>query len=1278
MTSTAYLRGNNLLIWYLQLLTQDPSTGYVYYGSQSQPRVSRSLWGPTSPEDANWNVVPPGATAGTGTAAGSHWVAAGAVHAGTRFLIAGLAVTSGSTPGLVAAYAIDAPVMSVVASVALNAGESAPKLVLSSGSASDPYVYVMLTTGVFVKFVAANLTRVGSLDTSGSLQVATPVCSAGVIDATGTYAYLAQSDNSAHIKVKLADMTIAATGAFGTNRKKAVAAVMDPFRASVMYTLANVNGAAISVVWVATANLAEGAVLTIPEMSDGMPAQATIAADGTSYVFGKCITPQGSNTLPCLATINVNTQTAVGFWAGFSLKGTTIYGVTAVAADATAGTIMFAASLYPSTTLYLLALQVTGMRWVPVDTADPNRNNDPPTNTVSPPNFDAAGFKQYFRTSGLSVVRTTQTNSRKVSVSGKYVSTTGSNSWGFCALSSQGVVCSDTSQGVNTFTMAKISTGATMALASTGTYVPYPSNSRTLSWVLSDLTNGRVYMMFDEPNWQGGTDGAAFVGINAASFAVTGTLQYPNDAPFNTYDPNNWYMSGSEYYSFACGVLDASGTYGYFGTRAFMGHSPRIVKISLSGVTVAGTLMLSAVDAGAATGGGGGISACAFDSSRNLAFFATDTNYAVYTLSTSSFTWTTTGAPQLADAQWAFMQNPFWYVYNKFILNPMYGTVFAINTTVPAVPTISWSRDVLLPSGFQGSVLTVVPDLVGSTPGYFATSYVAGNAVGYPHMVSTWIPATLCADGSATPVGGGVPGTSCTTCPSGTFASGGAESCTQCPPGQLTSDAGAGWCWSCDQGFYTAVAGSSSCAPCPAGTQANAYYGSKSCSPCPAGKFGTAFPATFNSCGNCPAGSFAPAAGSTSCALCPAGTYSAAGASACTACSNTQYSPSAGATACTACPTGTYGGVTRATSCTQCPLGTWSTGNVAACTSCNAGQTTTALGSSSCSQCPAGSYCPGAVAAIPCPVNTFTNAGNAGPCAPCAGSQVAPPGSSACAAPVSTCPVGKYLDGVWGFCLPCPSNAFCLGGTANYTVCVAGFIPAGWDLDPAVGTCTQCGSSSFCTGGSSRAAACPVGTWTGGVLGATDASFCSVCTTAGFVFDPLLATCGPCPAGTYYDAATVTCPNCAAGYTSAGGGGPASCSTPCPAGYGGVNCTACPVGTYARTAGAKCVPLPVNTYTNAVAATTAPPCSVFSVSPGGGAPCVPCPGALFSALTTATCVTCTPGYFLTTPSTCGACPANTYATSGSAPCQACPSGSTSTAGSATCTCSASCSVNCWA
>ena len=168
----------------------------------------------------------------------------------------------------------------------------------------------------------------------------------------------------------------------------------------------------------------------------------------------------------------------------------------------------------------------------------------------------------------------------------------------------------------------------------------------------------------------------------------------------------------------------------------------------------------------------------------------------------------------------------------------------------------------------------------------------------------------------------GVLGTSCATCPAGTYSAAAATNCTACAPG-----------------FY-ALSGWSNCTACAAGTRILAGV----CTPCVASSY---------------SGSNA-----TACSACAAGLYSLAGATACTTCPNANaytvylgrsassscpFYCTVGAyllnrTVCTPCANGTYAAAIGATRCTNCALGYWSGSGSTVCTACSALTLTAANG----------------------------------------------------------------------------------------------------------------------------------------------------------------------------------------------------------------------------------------------------------------------------------------------------------------------------------------------
>ena len=208
-------------------------------------------------------------------------------------------------------------------------------------------------------------------------------------------------------------------------------------------------------------------------------------------------------------------------------------------------------------------------------------------------------------------------------------------------------------------------------------------------------------------------------------------------------------------------------------------------------------------------------------------------------------------------------------------------------------------------------------------------------------------PCTYCAPGSEATE---TYAESCSECPAGHFARGGATDpvCLQCPAGTFSA-ANASVCTECSPGEFSADDGSSACDPCPAG-QFNGDYGQDACALCPLGKFSTPARVECASCGTdtstgrpgattfdecqsyCPLGWFGPdngvnktdapcrecAPGTYSpytklseCLPCPPGTFAAAaGAAACSPCPLHEFNEGEGAEACLACPPTDFGDAT--------------------------------------------------------------------------------------------------------------------------------------------------------------------------------------------------------------------------------------------------------------------------------------------------------------------------------------------------------------------------------
>ena len=131
-------------------------------------------------------------------------------------------------------------------------------------------------------------------------------------------------------------------------------------------------------------------------------------------------------------------------------------------------------------------------------------------------------------------------------------------------------------------------------------------------------------------------------------------------------------------------------------------------------------------------------------------------------------------------------------------------------------------------------------------------------------------------------------GTSCVSCPKGTYSAGGPKtSCTPCPSGQTTDSTGATSSSACHTSRKT----------CEAGT----YVNGNTCTPCPAGTYSSTQNAS--SCTKCAAGTYASYSGSTSCTKCQTGADSKEGA---LRCSCVAPYKSVGNNICVYCPNGQH------------------------------------------------------------------------------------------------------------------------------------------------------------------------------------------------------------------------------------------------------------------------------------------------------------------------------------------------------------------------------------
>ena len=161
------------------------------------------------------------------------------------------------------------------------------------------------------------------------------------------------------------------------------------------------------------------------------------------------------------------------------------------------------------------------------------------------------------------------------------------------------------------------------------------------------------------------------------------------------------------------------------------------------------------------------------------------------------------------------------------------------------------------------------------------------------------------------------------------------------------------------------------------------------------------------------------------------------------------------------------------------------------------------------------------------------------------------------------CPAGTYSATIGATsnatCQRCPAGSFSAAGSANCTLCAAGFFAAA----PGSASCTPCPAGTYST-----------------ASGATSSASCLAC-PAGSYAGPNSTSCTPCPGGTFS--------------TAAGGANASACSGVCPPGSfsspGSTSCAPCPVGTYAAAAGAAaCTQCPNSTVTYTSGATQLSQC----------------------------------------------------------------------------------------
>jgi hypothetical protein len=220
-----------------------------------------------------------------------------------------------------------------------------------------------------------------------------------------------------------------------------------------------------------------------------------------------------------------------------------------------------------------------------------------------------------------------------------------------------------------------------------------------------------------------------------------------------------------------------------------------------------------------------------------------------------------------------------------------------------------------------------------------------------------------------------------TSCPTGTYASGTATVCDSCGTGKYndatkqTSESVA--CKSCVAGEYQNEVGKASCTSCPTGTYASGA--ATVCDPCGTGKYndqtsqtsessckdncnaGSYINSDKSACLNCIEGQYQDQNDQSSCKQCVNGKYSdqinQRSNSTCKECETAKFNDETGASSCKMCESGTYNDQTGQAICkTDCSFGSVIPPNKTMCYNCPAGQFQDVNFQSTCKVCISGQY----------------------------------------------------------------------------------------------------------------------------------------------------------------------------------------------------------------------------------------------------------------------------------------------------------------------------------